>query len=467
MSIDRLAGNPSPENTSKPMKIPRVLIVGGGFGGLYAALEFEKRRDPDVEVTLISLENFFLFTPMLHEVAASDLDLTHIVNPIRKMLRHVRFFEGEVQSVDLAGRRVVVAHGFDRHTHTLEYDHIVLALGSVTNFYNIPGLQERAVTMKSLGDAIELRNRLIEHLEEADTECAVNDREPLLSFVVAGGGFAGVETVGSINDLLKEALPYYPNLKPEMVRVVLVHPGDFVLPELGEELGRYASCKLAERGVEIFPNTKVKAVTPREVELTDGTRIESFTLVWTAGTSPHPLLNQLDLPKDRNRLKVSAAMGVEGHPGVWALGDCAIIPDEGGGYQPPTAQHASREGKVLARNIIAGIRGKELSSFRFKTLGLLASIGRRSGVARILGINFSGFVAWWLWRTIYLLKLPRFEKKLRVALDWTMDLFFSKDFVQYLHERSPVFADAPAHRFSDQSVIKKPRQLAAVPERLT
>jgi len=374
------------------MKKPRVLIVGGGFGGLYAALEFEKRRNPDVEVTLINQENFFLFTPMLHEVAASDLDLTHIVNPIRKMLRHVRFFEGEVQSVNLAERCVVVAHGFDRHTHALEYDHIVFALGSVTNFHNIPGLQERAVTMKSLGDAIELPNRLIEHLEEADTECAANDREPLLSFVVAGGGFAGVETVGSINDFLKEALPYYPNLKPEMVRVVLVHPGDFVLPELGEQLGRYASRKLAERGVEIFPNTKVNAVTRREVELTDGTRVESFTLVWTAGTSPHPLINQLDLPKDRNRLKVSAAMGVESHPGIWALGDCAVIPDEGGGYQPPTAQHASREGKVLARNIIATIRGKDLSSFQFKTLGLLASIGRRTGVARILESTFPGLL---------------------------------------------------------------------------
>src|SRR5260370_14119983 len=297
------------------MKKTRVLILGGGFGGLYAALEFEKRRDPDIEVTLISEENLFLFTPMLHEVAASDLDLKHIVNPIRKMLRHVRFFEGEVQSIDLLNRRVVVAHGFDQHTHSLEYDHIVFALGCVTNFYNIPGLQERAVTMKSLGDAIELRNRLIEHLEEADTECAANDREPLLSFVVAGGRCAGVETVGSINDFLKEALPYYPNLKPEMVRVVLVHPGDFVLPELGEQLGRYASRKLAERGVEIFPNTKVNAVTRREVELTDGTRVESFTLVWTAGTSPHPLINKLYLPKDRNRLKVSAAMGYEGHPG--------------------------------------------------------------------------------------------------------------------------------------------------------
>jgi NADH:ubiquinone reductase (H+-translocating) len=443
------------------MKKTRVLILGGGFGGLYAALEFEKRRDPDFEVTLISEENFFLFTPMLHEVAASDLDLTHIVNPMRKMLRHVGFFEGDVRSIDLANRRVVVSHGFDQHTHSLEYDHIVFALGCVTNFYNIPGLPERAVTMKSLGDAIALRNRLIQHLEEADTECAAKDREPLLSFVVAGGGFAGVETIGSINDLLKEALPYYPLLKPEMLRVVLVHPGDFMLPELGEALGRYAGRKLAERGVEIRPNTKVKAVTPREVELTDGTQIKSFTLVWTAGTSPHPLLNRLDLPKERNRIKTNACMKVEGRPGVWALGDCAMIPDGKGGYQPPTAQHASREGKVLAHNIVASVRGEALMPFEFKTLGLLASIGRRTGVARILGINFSGFIAWWLWRTIYLLKLPRTEKKLRVALDWTLDVFFSKDFVQYLHERSPVVSDASTAHLSDQPEVKSQDSSAA------
>ena len=444
------------------MKKNRVLILGGGFGGLYAALEFERRRDPDFEVTLISQDNFFLFTPMLHEVAASDLDLTHIVNPIRKMLHHVHFFEGDVRSIDTAKRQVVVAHGFDQHTHSLEYDHIVFALGCVTNFYNIPNLAEMAVTMKSLGDAIGLRNRLIEHLEEADTECAANDREPLLTFVVAGGGFAGVETIGSINDFLKEALRFYPNLRPEMVRVVLVHPGEFVLPELGEELGRYASRKLAERGVEIRPNTKIKAVTPREVELTDGTRINSFTLVWTAGTAPHPLLEKLPLPKERQRLKVNAAMGVEGYPGIWALGDCAMIPDEHGGYQPPTAQHASREGKVLAHNIVANTRGKDLIPFRFNTLGLLASIGRRTGVARILNINFSGFVAWWLWRTIYLLKLPRAEKKLRVALDWTLDVFFSKDFVQYLHQRSPVIANSPAANSDAHPIAAETNQLTGV-----
>jgi NADH dehydrogenase len=247
-----------------------------------------------------------------------------------------------------------------------------------------------------------------------------------------------------------------------MIRVVLVHPGEFVLPELGEELGRYASRKLAERGVEIRPNTKIKAVTTNGVELTDGTDITARTLVWTAGTSPHPLLEKLPLPKERQRLKVNGAMGVEGYPGIWALGDCAMIPNEQGGYQPPTAQHASREGKVLAHNIVANSRGKDLIPFRFNTLGLLASIGRRTGVARILGVNFSGFVAWWLWRTIYLLKLPRVEKKVRVALDWTLDVFFSKDLVQYLHERSALVVNTPIANSDAHPIGTDPNRLSAV-----
>ncbi|MGA3007180.1 MAG: NAD(P)/FAD-dependent oxidoreductase, partial [Opitutaceae bacterium] len=413
------------------MKKTRVLILGGGFGGLYAALEFEKRRDPGLEVTVLTQDNFFLFTPMLHEVAASDLDLTNIVNPVRKLLRHVRTFVGEVQSVDLDLRRVIVAHGYSWHTHALEYDHLVLALGSVTNFFGLPGLAEQAVCMKTLRDAVDLRNRLIAHLEEADTECAKADREPLLTFVVAGGGFAGVETIGSLNDFLHEALPYYPNLNPKMLRLVLVHPGEYVLPELGPELGRYASDQLRARGVEIRPNSKVASATPREVVLNDGTRILSCTLVWTAGTSPNPVLNLIDLPKERGRIKVEATLAVPGHPGVWAVGDCALIPDvkKDGRFHPPTAQHASREGRVLARNITATARGGALVPFRFTTLGLLASIGHRTGVARILGLNFSGFVAWWLWRSIYLSKLPGAEKKIRVALEWTLDLFFKKDFV--------------------------------------
>jgi NADH dehydrogenase len=414
----------------------RVLILGGGFGGLYAALEFERRRDPGFDVTLVTQENFFLFTPMLHEVAASDLDLTTIVNPIRKLLRHVHTFVGEVQSVDLGARKIVVTHGYTHHAHALEYDHLVLALGSVSNFFGIPGLAERALTMKTLRDAVELRNRLISLLEEADTECAKADREPLLTITVAGGGFAGVETIGSINDFVHDALPYYPNLNARMIRLVLVHPGEYVLPELGPELGRYASEQLRKRGIEVHAGSKVTGVTHRDVSVSDGTRIPSFTLIWTAGTAPNPVLDLIDLPKERGRLKVAPTLEVEGRPGIWALGDCALIPDiKKGGFHPPTAQHASREGRILTHNLIASVKGEKAKPFDFTTLGLLASIGQRTGVARILNRNFSGFFAWWLWRTIYLSKLPRTEKKVRVALDWTLDLFFSKDFVQYIHHR--------------------------------
>ena len=290
----------------------RVLILGGGFGGLYAALQLEKLRDPRFEVTVVNRENFFLFTPMLHEIAASDLDLTNIVNPVRKMIRRVNFFCGDVDKIDTESKQVVVSHGFDRHSHTLEYDHLVLALGSVTNFFNLSGVAERAVTMKSLGDAIQLRNRLIAHLEEADTECARAERPPLLSFVVAGGGFAGVETIASINDFLRDAIPFYPNLREEMLRVVLVHPGEFILPELGGKLGRYADKKVRARGVEIFSKSKVAAVMPREIELTNGEKIISSTLVWTAGTSPNPILDFVACAKERGRIKVNPHLEVEG-----------------------------------------------------------------------------------------------------------------------------------------------------------
>ena len=420
--------------------LKRVLILGGGFGGLYAALELEKTlaRDLDVEVTLVNRENFFLFTPMLHEVAASDLDLTHIVNPVRKLLRRVSFFCGDVESIDLSAKKVVVSHGDDHHEHELEYDHLVLALGSITNFYNVPGLQERALTMKSLGDAVYLRNRLISHLEQADFECAAPERERLLTVVVAGGGFAGVETIAAINDFLREALVCYPNLREKDLRLVLVHPGAVILPELGEKLGAYAQQKLAERKVEIRVETRVTGISERGVKLSDGTLLSSNLLIWTAGTSPNPLLESLPCQRERGRIQVNEYLEVPDWPGVWALGDCARVPDRTTGKScPPTAQHALREGKVVAQNITAAIRGGAKRPFLFSALGQLATIGKRTGVARILGVNFSGFAAWWLWRTVYLSKLPRFEKKLRVALDWTLDLLFSKDLVQFLTLRAP------------------------------
>lgn len=417
----------------------RILILGGGFGGLYTALHLEKTlaRDQDIQITIIARENFFLFTPMLHEVAASDLDITHIVSPIRKLLRRVNVFHGEVRGIDLTSKRVTVSHGKEHHEHDLEYDHLVLALGSVTNFYGNQGLETNALTMKSLGDAIYLRNHMISNLEEADFECCPNVRKPLLNFVVAGGGFAGVETIAGVNDFLREALEFYPNLREDMLRVVLVHGGDTILPELSQKLGKYAEEKLVERGVEIHLNTLVSAADDKGVVLSDGTRIVTNTIIWTAGTAPNPLLDSLPCEKNRGLICADEFMRVPGYEGLWAVGDCSSIvnPDSGRPF-PPTAQHAIRQGRVLAGNITAAIRGRQMRPFKFETIGQLAALGRRTGVAQIFGFNFSGFIAWWLWRTIYLMKLPRFEKKLRVALDWTLDLIFTKDLVQFLTLRS-------------------------------
>ena len=437
----------------------RIVVLGGGFAGIYAVMELERLlgRDSDVEITLVNKDNFFVFTPMLHEVAASDLDLTHIVNPIRKLLRHTAFFHGDVLGIDLEDKAVMVAHGVEgSHPHRLEYDHLVLALGAVTNFFGTPGLAERAFTMKTLGDAIALRNRIIDSLEEGDFECCPTVRRRMLTFVVAGGGFAGVETVAAVHDFLRDALHHYPHLQPSDIRVVLVHPGAVILPELSERLGRYAQTKLAARGIELHLETKVKGFSGDGVELSDGTTIETANLVWTAGTAPHPLIAQLACVKDRGRVVVDEFLQVPDWSGVWSLGDCACVPDKATGLPyPPTAQHASRQGKVVAHNIRAAIRGGRKRAFAFKTLGQLAAIGRRTGVANILGINFSGFAAWWMWRTIYLLKLPRFERKVRVALDWTLDLLFTKDLVQ-----CPTGRGMPAAL--PEAIAQRPRPLQAV-----
>lgn len=418
---------------------PRVVILGGGFGGMYAALEFERAlgHGADLDVTLVNQDNFFLFTPMLHEVAASDLDITNIVSPIRRLLRRVTFFHGDIEAIDLVHKRVGLSHGHETHCHSLPYDHLVLALGSTTNFFNIPGLADRALTMKSLDDAIVLRNHLIANLEEADYECGTSLRAPLLNYVVAGGGFAGVETIAAMNDFLREALRYFPHLREDMFRIILVSAGKFILPELGEKLGTYAQRKLIEQKVEIHASCKVTAIRDLDVTLSDGTTITTNTLVWTAGTSPHPFLDTLPCPKTKGRVLVNEYLEVPGWPGLWAFGDCALVPDlKTGGSHPPTAQHALREGRVAAQNILATLRGEQMRPFLYSTLGLLAPIGRRTGVANILGVNFSGFIAWWLWRTIYLLKLPRFEKKLHVALNWTLDVLFSKDLAHFRTKRS-------------------------------
>jgi NADH:quinone reductase (non-electrogenic) len=409
----------------------RIVILGGGFGGVYAAIHLEKLLQGvnGVEISLVSHDNFFLFTPMLHEVAASDLEITNIINPLRKLLRRAEVTVGTAEHIDLPKKVVLISQGYRKRTVQIEYDHLVIALGSVTNFYDIPGLEELAVPMKSVRDAIRLRTQTIRHLEEANSECNHTDRQSLLTFVVAGGGFAGVETVAALNDFVREALPFYPNLCEGMLRVMLVHSGAVILPELGKNLGRYTQEVLAERGVEILLNTRVKGVTEDAVSLAHHDPVACRTLVWTAGTVPSPIISSIPCAKEQGRISVNSFLQVRGWRDVWAVGDCAFVPDirNPGHAHPPTAQHAIREGKLVAQNIAATISGRSLRSFSFRTIGLLASLGRRTGVARIFGFNFSGFFAWWMWRTIYLSKLPGLDKKVRVAFDWTLDLLFPKD----------------------------------------
>jgi NADH dehydrogenase len=424
----------------------RIVILGGGFAGAYTALYLEKRLAgmPDVEVQLLSKENFVLFTPMLHEVAGSDLSVTDIVQPLRKMLRHTRILIVDIQAIDLVKKRVRVLQEHSGRSIEVTYDYVVLALGAVTNFYRTPGLEEHALTMKTLGDAILTRNRAIELLDMADDVADESIRNAVLTVVVAGGGFAGVETAGAVNDLMRETMKLYPNLKEDMLRVVVVDPGEVLLPELSESLGRYAEKQLRRRGVEVRLKTKVDAYDGSEVVLSDGTKIVSRTLIWTAGITPPPLLSSLPCRLERGRVVANDCLQVPDWPGVWALGDCALVPDpfNPGKFYPPTAQHAVRQASVLASNIAAAMRGEAPQPFKFKIIGLLATIGRRTGVAEILGVRFSGIIAWWLWRGIYLGKLPGLQKKVRVAIDWMLDLIFSKDIVELPTLRSPTISAA-------------------------
>ena len=418
------------------MKKTKIVIAGGGFAGLYAAKYFDKHlaRRADIEVTLIARENFILFTPMLHEVAAGDLAPGDIVNPLRRILRHVNVIEADVQGVDLDARKVRVVHGFEHAELEFEFDHLLLALGSETNFFDNAGIRDWAVTMKNLTDAALLRNRMVEFLEEATLEKDAAARRQWLTFVVAGGGFAGAETAGAINDFVRETAKFYPRLGDEEIRIVVIHPGDYLLPELGEELGRYAERKLRERKVEVIKGARVASYDGWVVTLNDGISIPAATLVWTAGVKPSPVVAALPVPKERGRILADEYLQVRGFDGLWAVGDCAAVPTgyETGMFHPPTAQHGMREAIVAAKNIELTILGRPLKPFRYRTMGMLASIGHHTGVASFFGFKFSGFIAWWMWRSVYIAKLPRLVKKLRVMIGWTLDLLFGRDIEQMI-----------------------------------
>lgn len=447
-AAERLLGpGPAPPSV-KPAPKKRILILGGGFAGMKTAecLEKELEKDYLVTISLVSETNALLFTPMLAEVAGSSLEPSHISTPLRSTLHRTEFLRGRVTSIDLENRRVILdadMEGKESCRSELAYDQVVLALGAVSNYLGLTNVEKLAFDFKTLVDAIRIRNHVIEMFERADREDDLAVRKSLLTFVIAGGGFAGVELAGSLNDFARGILADYPRLRSEDVRVLLVHSRDRILPELSESLGRYAQSRMEARGIEFRLNARVADARPGVVVLNDA-EVPSETLVWTAGTSPNPLSKSLPVEKDkRGAVIVDATLAVRGCVGVWALGDCAAVVDARSGRPcPPTAQFALREAATLARNIRATLQGRPTKGFHFDSLGALCVVGHQTACAELTvpfarrkSMRFSGLLAWLMWRGIYLGKLPGLERKIRVLVDWTVELFFPKDIVQTIDLR--------------------------------
>jgi len=439
---DRVLGPELAAATDFPKEPNRIVILGGGFAGMKTAeyLEQEFLHDRAVSVTLISETNALLFTPMLAEVAGSSLEPSHISTPLRSSLPRTNFIRATVDGIDFENRAVKLAGDgpVGAGPREIAYDQLVLALGAVSNYLGLANVEKYALDFKTLLDAIRVRNRVIEMFERADAERDAKRRQRLLTFVIAGGGFAGVELAGALNDFGRGILADYPNLQPDEFRVVLVHSRDHILPELSESLGRYAQEKMAARGVIFRLNTRLLDFQPGAVAVSDG-EIPAETLVWTAGTAPNPLLQNIKLDCDkRGAVLVEPTLAVQGHPGVWALGDCAaVVHPTTGKPCPPTAQFALREAPVVAKNIRAALEGRPPKPFHFDSLGALCVVGHQSACAELTipfarskCLRFSGLLAWAMWRGIYLAKLPGLERKIRVLMDWTVELFFPRDVVQ-------------------------------------
>jgi NADH dehydrogenase len=427
----------------KPIPLTRILILGGGFAGIEVLRELQKafQNDVAIDIKLVSRDNFFLFTPMLPEISSGMIETRHIVTPLRVFCNRAKFHEANVESIDIDNKQVVISHKIgketnpiERRSHTLKYDYLVIALGSETNFFGMDEAAKQAFTLKSLDDAIVLRNHVINMLEQADIEHEDLDlRKSLLTFVVVGGGFSGVEIVGELNDFVLDSIKYfYHNLQKSYTRIVLVNSGRRILPEVTDGLAEFALEKIRNNGVEVILNTRVIDVTSSGVKLDNGTDISTQTIIWAGGGKPQSILSTLLCEHDKSgRIVTSNFLEVPGFTDtIMALGDCACITDPNTGKPyPPTAQHAIRQGKVAAINLISTIKGQEnrKKAFDYRTRGIMTLIGRRNGVGILLGYKVHGFTAWWFWRSYYLLNLPTVEKKLRVMVDWFIDLFFKRD----------------------------------------
>ncbi|MBV8580539.1 MAG: NAD(P)/FAD-dependent oxidoreductase [Candidatus Eremiobacteraeota bacterium] len=419
----------------------RIVVLGGGFAGVAVARRLEKKlRRDEAEIAIVSRDNFTLFTPMLPEVSSGGLEARHVATPIRAQVHRTTFVLGEIATIDLDARSVEARHPLTGEVTRLDYDHIVLALGSVTSTFNIPGVAEHTLPLKTLEDAETLRNRIIAALEQAVVTPPGPDRDRLLTFVVVGGGYTGCECAGELVDFFRSIIRYYAGLKLADVRMILIESGKTLLKDLPAAMGRYTTRNLARRKVELILGDGVAHIDEGGITLQSGTRIATANVVWSAGVRPSPVLKDLPgVEHARNGgLVVNRDMSVIGRDGVWALGDCAWIPAKADAdlsdvtaWYPATAQHAIREGPSLADNIVAALRGEPTKPFRYTALGTMASLGARRGVAALPGgFVLTGFLAWFLWRTYYLARLPGLDRRLRVTLDWTLGLIFPRDIAE-------------------------------------
>jgi NADH:ubiquinone reductase (H+-translocating) len=397
-----------------------VLILGGGFAGAYVARLLGSRG-----ATIVSRENFMLYTPLLPEAASGTLEPRHTVVPLRVMCPHAELLLGDVVAVDLAGRTATITTGDGEWT--VRWRELVLALGAVPRTMPVPGLADHALSFKSLPDAINLRNHVLRELEAADAEQDETARRAHLSFVFVGAGYAGVEALAELSDLVDDALRYYPRLHDTPRRWAIVDAAPKILPEIPSRLGEYAARELAQRGVEIYVGTTLESISREEAVLGNGVRLPTRTLVWTAGVRANPLLREIDVPlDDRGRVEVDELLRVRGREGVWALGDCARVPNTRSSVpDPPTCQHALRQARRLAKNI-AGTP----EPYGYRMLGQVATLGRYKGIADVLGLRLRGFPGWFVTRSYHLYQLPLTQRRLRVVVDWTVALLFRRDVVE-------------------------------------
>ena len=441
----------------------RIVILGGGFGGVYTAQHLEAlcKNRSDVEIVLVSRDNFLLMTPLLFEVCSGTLDANGCSVPIRAFLRTTRFVEATVQAIDLERRVVHLAA--EEEKHDLGYDQLVLALGAMTNRVMIPG-SEHAFMFKTLADALLLRNHMIERFERADVEPDPERKRGQLKFVIIGGGLVGVELFGELTAFVDEITPFYKHVNRDDVHFIMLQAGDRIMPEIDAKLGAYGARVLGgRRGAVIRTNTRVRAIEPGKVHLPELT-IESETIILAAGIVPSPVVAALPVEKDKHgHIVVDATMRCPSHPNVWALGDCARIPAPDGNPYPQLAQHALREAKVLARNLHAVLSGRTLQPFIYANLGMMGSLGHSRAFGQLLKLRVYGMLAWLVRRTYYLLQMPGWVRRLRIMIHWTFALLFRPDIVKISldSEAALIFREEAAHKALEAGT--SPAAAAAAP----